>query len=252
MARQKGVLNLEGKAGTFAFFQGREGFAARQANGMNGKRVLEDDAFARTRENGAEFGRAGKAGKLLRAALRNITLNVADGRMVGRMTRDMLKVVQSDPVNARGERTAAQGDATLLRGFEFNVNTPLRQTFSAQFEATIDRENETGSIELPAFSPKKMISAPKGASHYGYLLGVIAADFAAEQTTHDFYVGEPLALDITEVNPVKLTVQIGGTSGLPIFVVFGIEFFQIVNGRKYPLNNANHNVLSIVEVDGAI
>ena len=42
---------------------------ARLKGGIDKKRIATDPAFQRTRENGAEFGRAGKGGKLLRSSL---------------------------------------------------------------------------------------------------------------------------------------------------------------------------------------
>lgn len=36
----------------------------------------------------------------------------------------------------------------------------------------------------------------------------------------------------------------------PLFFVLGIQFFQDVNGVKYPLKNGAFNALSIVKVSG--
>jgi hypothetical protein len=250
MARQKGVLNLEGKAGTLSFYQGRDGYVARQSNGMNGRRIFEDDAFIRTRENGAEFGRAGKAGKLLRTALRTLILGVADSRMTNRMIREMLKVVQSDPANRRGERTAAHGDAAILKGFEFNGSASLTQILFAPFEATIERAAGTGRIMLPPFNPQKMFSIPKGATHYCFLLGIASADFDDEKTVQAVSVSDAHELMDSETETLTLSISLPEQAGqLPVFLVFGVEFVQVVNGQRYGMNNANHNVLSIVEVD---
>lgn len=252
MARQKGILTLEGKAGTLSFYQGRDGFAARQSSGMNGKRIFEDPAFIRTRENGIEFGRAGKAGKLLRTALRTFLLNVADTRVTGRLTREMLKVVQSDPVNGRGERTAGNGDASILNGFEFNIKNPLAQTVFVPFEASIDRNSRTGSVALPAFTPQKFLAAPKGASHYCLLLGIVSADFDGEQTVQTLWTSEPLELTLAEVPAATHSVTLPETAEMPLLLAFGVEFVQVVNGQRYSLNNAEHNALSVVAVDSLL
>ena len=71
--------------------------------------------------NGSEFGRAGKAGKLLRTALRPLLLNSADGRMVSRLTQQMVKVIQMDAVSERGLRNVIDGEIELVLGFEFNI-----------------------------------------------------------------------------------------------------------------------------------
>jgi hypothetical protein len=69
---------------------------------IDANRIKNDPAFQRTRENGSEFGRAGKAGKTLRTALRTLLLNSSDGRVVSRLTQSMVKVIQADMISERG------------------------------------------------------------------------------------------------------------------------------------------------------
>jgi hypothetical protein len=90
MAKQKGIIKLKGTIGGITFYKSQEGgYLAREKGGVDANRIANDPAFQRTRENGAEFGRAGKAGKLLRTALRALLLNSTDSRMVGRLTQQM-------------------------------------------------------------------------------------------------------------------------------------------------------------------
>ena len=65
MARQKGVIKLEGRIGDLSFYKSGGDYLARAKGGVDGDRIKNDPAFARTRENGEEFGRAGKASKLV-------------------------------------------------------------------------------------------------------------------------------------------------------------------------------------------
>ncbi|WP_255903881.1 hypothetical protein [Paradesertivirga mongoliensis] len=44
-------------------------------------------------ENRAEFGRAGKAGKLLRRSMRLLMQNASDKRVTARMTQEMMRVL---------------------------------------------------------------------------------------------------------------------------------------------------------------
>ena len=115
MARQKGIIKLKGTLGGITFYKtSQDGHLAREKGGIEKSRIESDPAFQRTRENGAEFGRAGKAGKMLRTALRGLLINSADGRMVGRLTQQMVKVIQADAVNERGLRSVIDGEAELL------------------------------------------------------------------------------------------------------------------------------------------
>jgi hypothetical protein len=49
---------------------------------------------------------------------------------------------------------------------------------------------------------------------------------------------------INHVNPVT------PDSTKPLFLALGLEFFQEVNGRMYPLKNGSFNPLALVQVSG--
>ena len=66
MAKQKGIIKLEGTIGDITFYKSQDGYLAREKGGIDANRIASDPAFQRTRENGSEFGAAGKAGKMLK------------------------------------------------------------------------------------------------------------------------------------------------------------------------------------------
>ena len=63
MAKENSILMLQGNIGNFSFYKTKDGHLAREKGGIDASRIASDPAFQRTRENGSEFGRAGKAGK---------------------------------------------------------------------------------------------------------------------------------------------------------------------------------------------
>ena len=71
---------------------------AREKGGVDKSRIQNDPAFQRTRENGSEFGRAGKGGKVLRNAIRVLLQNAKDKRVVSRLTKDLVAIVKTDTV----------------------------------------------------------------------------------------------------------------------------------------------------------
>lgn len=166
MAQQKGIIPLQGTIGNITFYKSKDGYMAREKSGLNADRIANDPSFARTRENGAEFGRAGNAGKVLRSAIRALLLNTADSRMIARLTREMMKVIQADTVNERGLRNVIDGEAELLTGFEFNANSKLGTVLFAPFTQSINRVTGVLEINIPSFIPVNMIAAPSGATHY--------------------------------------------------------------------------------------
>src|SRR5882762_8438242 len=120
MARQSGIVKLKGSVGDLSFYKSIDGFVMRRAGGPDGERIKNAPQFARTRENIAEFSRAGKAGKLLRSAFKSLLKYGADGRMTSRLTKVMLMAIKADTMSNRGDRHLMAGDVMFLQGFEFN------------------------------------------------------------------------------------------------------------------------------------
>ena len=205
--------------------------------------------FARTRENGAEFGNAASAGKLLRDAMRALAKDASDGRVTARVTQIMAQIKNMDEANARGERSAAEGMAkdeakALLIGFNFNVNAALGTVLYKAFEV----DTETGEIKIAALTPQKDISLPSGASHIILKSGFASINFLTGES--EMIVSEPLRLSVgAEAQAVSLkpaTVPaIEGTH----FMLLSIDFVQSVNNADYSLNNNAYNLLAIVSVD---
>ena len=131
MAKQTGIIKLKGTLGDITFYKTIDGHLAREKGGIPAERIANDPAFQRTRENGAEFGTAGRAGKTLRTSLRLLLQNASDSRMVSRLTKLMVKVVKADATNPRGQRNVIDGEAELLQGFDFNKNGKLGRTIYA-------------------------------------------------------------------------------------------------------------------------
>lgn len=238
--------------GGVSFYKTAEdGYLARQKGGIDADRIKNSPEFERTRENGAEFGRAGVASKLLRTALRGLILNAADSRMASRLTSEMVKVIQADATNPRGKRNVIDGEAELLQGFEFNANGKLNRTFFAPYVPTIDRVGGTIAISIPAFNSGNMVAAPTGATH----IRLSAAGLEVDFEKGDYLVNVSQSAEI-EISNSVLTPAINlenlvtpGTQN-PIFGAFGVEFLQLVNGQMYPLKNGAFNALALVTVNG--
>ena len=181
MARQTGIIKLKGTIGGMTFYKtSADGHLVREKGGIEKSRIESDPAFQRTRENGSEFGRAGKAGKMLRTALRALLINSADGRMVSRLTQQMVKVIQADLVNERGLRNVIDGEAELLLGFEFNLRGKLGTSLYAPFVGAIDRVTGEITVDIAPFVPANMLVAPSGTTHYKIISGGAEIDFENE------------------------------------------------------------------------
>ncbi len=248
MATQKGIIKLKGAIGDISFYKSKGKFLARSKGGVDGDRIKNDPAFERTRENGSEFGRAGKAGKLLRNALREVILNSKDSRMSSRLTKELLKAVQADETNVRGQRTVTDGDITLISGFEFNKGAKLGNTVFMPYSTEVDRVAGTLKVTIPAFKPKKTIESPSGATHVDFCLGGAEVDFEAESFNSDIQRSANVELTAGEQAEIILTCNLTENSDKTLFMAFGIEFYQDVNGEKYPLKNGAYNALALIDI----
>ena len=250
MAKQKGIVKLEGTIADITFYKSQDGYLAREKGGVPAARIANDPAFQRTRENGLEFGRAGKAGKLLRDSVRGLLLNASDSKMVARLTRQMVRVVKLDAVNPRGERNVIDGETELLEGFEFNLRGKLGASFYAPYTASIDRATGKLTVDIPAFLPINMIAAPAGTTHFKVISGGTEVDFTNDTFVTDTKESDILPLDGTPTEAMNLENSVTAGSTLPLFIAMGLEFFQEVNGVMYSLKNGAYNSLSLVKVSG--
>lgn len=250
MAKQKGIIKLEGTIGDITFYKSQDGFLAREKGGVSADRIANDPNFQRTRENGEEFGKAGKAGKVLRNSMRAVLQNASDNRMVSRLTADMLTVIQADTTSTRGQRNVIDGEAELLEGFEFNENARLGTTMYAPYTATIDRVAGTLVVDIPAFIPANMIAAPGGTTHFKIVTAASEVDFENETFVIDSKNSNILPWDANATAVINLANAVTANSTHPLFLALGVEFYQEVNGVQYPLKNGAFNALALVKVSG--
>jgi hypothetical protein len=252
MAKQSGILPIEGTLGNITFFKSADGFMVRQKGGVSGSKIANDPNFQRTRENNAEFGRAGKAGRLLRIAFRTTIQQAKDRRMISRLTTAMLRVIQLDATNPRGQRNVIDGEAELLLGFDFNLNGKMSQTFFAPYTATIDRVTGAATVSIPSFVPANMMGSPTGSTHFKLHVAAAAMAFEQGSYTAGNDASGYLPIDSTATAAINLNVALPPASTHPLFLVLCVEFLQDVNGIKYPLKNGAFNACAIVSVDGGV
>lgn len=248
MARQKSIIKLQGTIGDISFYKSKDGYLAREKGGVDASRIASDPAFARTRENGAEFGTSASAGKLLRDTIRVLGKNASDSRVTARLTKIMSQIKNLDEANERGERNIAEGLETeagkaLLKGFNFNRNAVLGSVLYAPYEL----DSATGEVKINSINTQEQINYPQGATHVIFKSAFAVVDFANGVSAMEVSAPVRLKIDATDqsvaVAPVEIP-QIEGTK----FILLCIEFIQEVNGADYSLKNGAHNALAIIEV----
>lgn len=244
MAQQTGILGIQGTVGGLVFAKGG---SVRQKPASNKAKFMGAASMARTRENASEFGTAAKAGKLLRDALRAQIQAASDGKMISRLTQVMRAVIALDTANARGQRVVQAGQAAQLLGFNFNLGAGLGQSLFAPYSVT--PSEATVTLNIPRLDSQIDVQAPQGATHYELLYGVAAVNFAAK-TYKAAAVASSLgilALTSAAQTNVSITATLPAVPGADelVVAVVGMNFYQQLNGKYYPLNNNTSNPLAV-------
>ena len=250
MAKLKGIIPIVGTIGELTFRQTRHGYIASVKSRMDANRIKTDPRFQRTRENMAEFTRAGKAAKHLRSALRSLLQNVSDSDMSLRLFSQMMKVIKADKLSGRGLRNVIDGEAELLKGFEFNSKSELGTTLNVPFATGINRATGELAINILSFVPVNNLVAPDGASHYKIISAGSEIDFEKGSYVTDVKASGVLPWDAADTAALNLVSIVPANSTKPLFLALGVEFYQTVNGTMYPLKNGAYTALSLVEVSG--
>ncbi|MFD1469870.1 hypothetical protein ACFQ48_16700 [Hymenobacter caeli] len=245
MASQTGILGLQGTVGGLVF--AKDG-SVRQKPASNKAAFNSAASLARTRENASEFGRAAGAGKLLRDSLRVLIASASDSRMVSRLTQKMRGIIGMDDANDRGARVVDRDNAKdELLGFNFNLGAGIGQ--SLFFQYAIAGNGADVTLTVPRLNPATDIVAPQGATHFEVLYGVSAVNF--ELGTYQVAtVAAPLgvlALNSAALQNRAVTATLATAPGADDLVVgaVGINFYQQLNGKFYPLNNNSTNPLAV-------
>jgi hypothetical protein len=170
--------------------------------------------------------------------------------MVARLVKELMRVIKSDEVNERGHRNVADGKLELLEGFEFNSTGIFSTTFQAKYTATIDRDAGSMTLDIAEFIPTKFVFVPKGCTHFKIISAGVEIDFEKKNYVADTKATEVIAWDGNVMGPVSLRNSVNPKSSLPLFLAAGIEFYQHVNGKLYPMENGAYNALTLLKVRG--
>lgn len=248
MAKESSILKLKGMLDGMSFYKTSEGYRVRAKGGIEKERILNDQSFARTRENMNEFGNINSSGKMIRTAIGPYLNRAKDMRASSRLVSLIAKVKNLDETSARGERTFGNGIATaegklMLEGFNFNKAATLDSVLKAHYVL----DTATGTLQLPAFYPAEDVQIPSSATHLtlGYACGGLMPETFKSETVY----AERLVIPISqEAQDTELKLPSLLAAGSVTIHLILIEFLQEINGTLYPLKNGAFNALQIVKV----
>lgn len=248
MAKQGGILQIQGTLENLTFYKSADGLLVRTRGGVSKQRIMNDPAFVRTRENGAEFGHSANSGKLLRNAVGSMVFKAKDRKLSSRLLKVMSQLKNLDTVNARGMRKVAEGlndpnGKLLLKGFDFNERAALQSVLYSPIAV----DPLTGTVTIADFNPMEQLRGGDGATHFSLQSAYLNLDFetGASAITYSPAVSFPITNGI--ISPTLTPTAVPAGNGTQLFFLL-VEFFQEVNGVPYLLNNGAFNVLNCLDV----
>ncbi len=243
MAKNTGVIQLQGNLGNLNFAKGGQ---------VRQKPASRTVTAVRTLENNSEFKTQSKGTSLLGEAFRSCIANAKSGDWHNRLAKTTREVMKLDLTNPRGQRGIIDDETSLYEGYDFNGNAPLGRVLYAQITTTLDRATGNCQVIVPALTPGVSVAAPQGATHFKYISCSAEIDFETETIKSAEAASSFVPLNNTPQTAVMLDVNQTANAAKPIFVGFGLEFYQEVNGQKYILQNGQYNPFQIVKVDTGV
>jgi hypothetical protein len=253
MAEQQGHMLSRGTVNNLNYYIDKNGnYKFRSKSKLQGDKIKTDPAFALTRQNMSEFSKAATAGKIIRTAMALSITSAADNSVLTRLFTVMNKIIKSDPVSLRGERSVMKGNQAFLNGFEFNSKSPLSTTLKVRFTTAFDRVTGQTTLNLPAFVPGKQIASPEGSTHCKIISVSVGADFDSGDALSASAETALIPLSLAQIPAVNLVTQLEPNSTKLLMHAVGVEFLMIVNGVEYPMQNKAFNTIGIVEVSPSV
>lgn len=244
------LLQLVGGTQKMAIYRKKNGtYGFRKKGGVSKERIETDPNYAVFRLNLQDFGKAGKAGGLIKTAFKPLIPKEANSELFPRLTKLCKAVIKSDLEHERGSRSMKFGDMNLLTGFDFNPAGALGTTFIVPFTHSLDRVAGLANIDLPEFIAANMIVPPPNATHFRMKIAAVAINFDEGKYVLATGISGDLALNDALTAPLTISAQLPANNTDPVLIALGIEFLLQEGNFQYPVNNSRFNGLQLIGVD---
>ena len=219
---------------------------AGEKGGANRDLIMNNPAFARTRENMNEFAGCGLACKAIRKGLTQLLPDQTDSHFSGRLIRLIKMINRHDIEGERGKRSIIFSSAKpLLLNLKFNLLQPLAELKSNFFTATHPVSRAEATLKVTDFKLKKT-DLPFGAIAYRLLNHISAiSDYSYSEVTRQYESLDPLnskgAFIYSEYTPVETALTVELKAEFPVGTLVGEDctILQCVGIEFYLANGTN-------------
>ena len=264
MARNNSFVKLDGTLDGLTFYRKNGQNLVKTQSRISKKRIMNDPAFKRTRENMMEFSGASKAGKAFRDGFANMVKLMGDSYISSRLSGIMRRII-SGGAGKRGERDIdLVSMRDILKGFEFNNKLPFKSIFYAPYALpNINASRDIIDWLVTDFDTDAFITAPEGATHFKLVLATgyvsnyeyvpVMRSYEPDEDTVNGNGGTaysaPIPLGGMVGSDIALEVDVSSLGAIPassaVFVGIGIVFYQDINGDLYEFAQGNTMMISV-------
>ena len=168
MAVQKGIMPFSGKVGELVGFSRNGEMFSR---GVPGAYDLTEES----KKSGKEFGRGSSASAQVRKAFDPLILTRFKTDLHNRLSERFREVIRSGPLSEKGYREVADGDVSLLKGFELSSYSRFHKLVS--FSPVVSVSGTSVSVTIPHFDWKHGLNGPGNATQAVFGLACGFFDF---------------------------------------------------------------------------
>jgi hypothetical protein len=247
MAKVISPIQLRGLLAETTYRLTENGNIAGRKTGPTREKVLTHENFGLTRRNASEFKMAVQDSAALRYALGPALNGMIGSSLNGRMNGLLHLIAQHDPANDLGSRRACNGDFSLLNGFDFNKQLPMKEAWHLKFTNSMDVASGVFSVSIPSFIARKRNVFPDDATHFRIVSGGASIDLVRQHYIRDFKFSELLPLRKKTRDVICFEHQVKVKPGEVLIQVLGVEFYKLVDGREVLVKGSALQVVEAVQ-----
>jgi len=252
MAYQTGIINYKGSFKSIRNYTnvGDPTIYAGEKGGANRDLIMNNPAFARTRENMNEFGGCGVAVKAIRYGLQQLLPEHTDTHFTGRLMKIIKMINLKDPTGEKGVRAIKISlNKTMLKSLDLHEKRKIDFELKSCIKKSHPDSRAEATITVNGLNPSPHL-VPGNAQFYRVVNHVsIVSDYAYNENDRSYNPLSPLNTtaayvysDYTPVNtPLSVALKAAFPNGMvltdsdTVLQCVGIEFFNRAGTDGYVL-----------------
>jgi hypothetical protein len=243
MARQTGIVKLQGTLGGINFYNRLGEPLARESGG--GFKSNCAKKYPRIQEQITEMTAASITNKFFKHSFRSLLTGYSDGTLHYRLQSFFMRIKDLDSISGRGQRTVANGMATpygkrLLKDFDFTTKRSLLLNGQLAFDW------DTYTLTVSQFDIANA-GIPKSADLMGLKLMSVRFDFETFECVREESTLLELFPDFGDDSFTLQTAPLPDGVGVR-YVFLRVAYYQQVNGVNYLLPGEGQFGLGVLGV----